>query len=194
MTTRRIFTVGALLLVGALSLWAWAQANSGHSGLDQTAYTANPAARFPVVSGSNLERRKFNLPADFGGDLNLVAVAFLREHQDLVDTWTATAARLTGADPRLRFYELPVLSETNGLFSLFIDGGMRAGIPSKATREVTITLYLDRAKFLKTAGLPGPQTIYVLLVDRAGKIFWRGQGAYTPAQGAALEEAIRANR
>ncbi len=195
MTSGRILTVGALLLVGALSLRAWAQSNTQSSPVpsdsDQTALAANPAARFPVVSGSNLERRRFNLPADFEGDLNLVAVAFLREHQDLVDTWAATAKRLTEANPRLRFYEVPVLSETNGLFSLFIDGGMRAGIPSRATREATITLYLDRAKFLKTAGLPGPQTIYLLLTDRAGKIFWRGQGVYTPAQGAALEEAIR---
>ena len=190
MTSRRILTVGALLLVGSLSLWAWAQANADQSESTQS-LAANPDARFPVVSGSNLERRRFNLPADFEGDLNLVAVAFLREHQDLVDTWTATATRLTEADPALRFYELPLLSETNGLFSLFIDGGMRAGIPSRATREATITLYLDRAKFLKTAGLPGPQTIYLLLTDRAGTIFWRGQGAYTPAQGAALEEAIR---
>jgi hypothetical protein len=209
MTSRRIFTVGALLLVGALVLRAWAQssevpsnevqANEAQVKADQpspdrTALAATPDARFPAVSGSNLERRKFDLPADFGGDLNLVAVAFLREHQDLVDTWAATAKRLTGADARLRFYEVPVLSETNGLFSLFIDGGMRAGIPSRATREATITLYLDRAKFLRAAGLPGPQTIYLLLVDRSGRIFWRGQGAYTPAQGAALEEAIHSAR
>jgi len=149
------------------------------------------AARFPTVSGSNLERRDFNLPADFEGDLNLVAVAFLREHQDLIDTWAATAERLTQADSRLRFYEVPVLSEANGMFSFFIDGGMRAGIPSRATREATITLYTDREAFLKTAGLPGPQTIYLLLTDRTGKIFWRGQGACTEAQSASLEEAIR---
>ncbi|MGY2893090.1 hypothetical protein [Deinococcus sp. UYEF24] len=204
MTSGRILTVGALLLVGALSLRALAQSRSAkarldqytsvHSGANRLAPTSKPDARFPMVSGSNLERRTFNLPADFEGELNLVAVAFLREHQDLVDTWTPTAERLTETDPALRFYEVPVLSEANGMFSFFIDGGMRAGIPSRATREATITLYTDLEKFLKTAGLPGPQTIYLLLTDRAGRIFWRGEGAYTSAQGAALEEAIRRAR
>ena len=159
MTSRSMYTVGALLLVGALSLRLWARPSEARSSSDRMALAATLDARFPVVSGSNLERQHFDLPADFGGDLNLVAVAFLREHQDLVDSWAATASRLTEADPRLRFYEVPVLSETNGQFSLFIDGGMRAGIPSRATREATITLYLDRAKFLQAAGLPGPQTI-----------------------------------
>ncbi|WP_407570657.1 hypothetical protein [Deinococcus altitudinis] len=200
MTSRRIFVVGAALLVGALSLRAWSQSRaararvdryaSQHSGTDQWALASRTAARFPTVSGSNLESRDFNLPADFEGELNLVAVAFKREHQDLIDTWAATAERLTKADSTLRFYEVPVLSESNGMFSFVIDGGMRAGIPSRATREATITLYTDREAFLKTAGLPGPQTIYLLLTDRSGKIFWRGQGAYTEAQGASLEEAI----
>lgn len=201
MTSRRMLAIGAVLLLGALSLRAWAQSRSAkasleryasqHAGTDQWALANSSAARFPTISGSNLERRAFNLPADFEGELNLVAVAFLREHQDLIDTWAETAERLTQADSRLRFYEVPVLSEANGMFSFVIDGGMRAGIPSRATREATITLYTDREAFLKTAGLPGPQTIYLLLTDRSGKIFWRGQGAYTEAQGASLEEAIR---
>jgi len=196
-----MLAIGAVLLVGALSLRAWAQSRSAkasleryasqHAGTDQWALANSAAARFPTISGSNLERRAFTLPADFEGELNLVAVAFLREHQDLIDTWAETAERLTQADSRLRFYEVPVLSEANGMFSFIIDGGMRAGIPSRATREATITLYTDREAFLKTAGLPGPQTIYLLLTDRSGKIFWRGQGAYTEAQGASLEEAIR---
>jgi hypothetical protein len=53
-------------------------------------------------------------------------------------------------------------------------------------------LYLDRLAFLKTAGLPHDRTIYVLLVDRQGKIYWRGDGAFTPELGAALEGAIKA--
>ena len=190
MKTRQAVFVGAVALVSAfLLVQTWARADVG-------AQVARAAATpsFPVVSGSNLERRKFNLPADFEGDLNIVALAFLREHQTLIDTWTATASRLTKADAGLHFYELPVLTETNGLFSLFIDGGMRAGIPDRVARAATITLYTDRARFLKTAGLPGDRTIYVLLVDRQGKIYWRGEGAFTPAQGAALEQAIRANR
>ena len=78
MTSGRILTVGALLLVGALSLRAWAQSNTQSSpvpsGSDQTALAANPAARFPVVSGSNLERRKVLVLQESSLDLGAIEV------------------------------------------------------------------------------------------------------------------------
>ncbi len=190
MNSRWAWAIGGALVFAAVLL----ARGGAQASVSEVHMNGDSSVQFPVVSGSNLERRRYTLPADFEGDLNIVALAFLREHQTLIDTWTATASRLTGADAGLHFYELPVLTETNGLFSLFIDGGMRAGIPAKSAREATITLYLDRAKFLKALDLPTERTIYVLLVDRRGKVYWRGEGAFTPAQGAALEGAIRANR
>ena len=177
------------VLAAAALLTLWGGLGGGDVGAAGESGTP-VGGHFPAVSGSNLERRAYQLPADFEGELNLVALAFLRGHQTLVDTWAPLAQRLTLADPRLRFYELPVLTASNRMFSFMIDGGMRAGIPSRATREATITLYTDVGRFLKTAGLPGPQTIYLLLVDRAGRIYWRGQGAHTPAQEEALREAL----
>jgi len=41
---------------------------------------------FPSVKASNLEKRDFNLPADFEGERNLLLVAFEREQQKDVDT------------------------------------------------------------------------------------------------------------
>jgi hypothetical protein len=108
-----------------------------------------------------------------------------------VNTWLPAVGRLNSKHAGLKFYELPTLSKENGLAKFFIDGGMRAGIPEKATREVTITLYLDRASFLKSIGESSDRTIYTLLVNQKGEILWRGQGAYTKAQEDSLEKVLK---
>jgi hypothetical protein len=145
---------------------------------------------FPNVSGSNLERRTFNLPQDFEGKLNLVALAFEQWQQTDVNSWLPTIGRLRELYPSLQFYELPTLTQFNGLFQGFIDGGMRSGISDKATREVTITLYLDRAAFLRTLEIPDTKAVVLLLVDSEGKIYWRGQGAFDEVQAGGLKQTL----
>ncbi len=190
MNARRLWIPGVLLV----GVWLLARSWDRLSRRSDVGVEPISGSHFPAVAGSNLEGRTYQLPADFEGELNLVAVAFAREHQDLVDTWAPTAARLTAADPRLRFYEVPVLTMANRMFRPFIDGGMRAGIPSRATREATITLYTDRESFIRTIGLPGPETIALMLVDREGRIHWRGEGAWSRARERALEGALLGRR
>jgi ATP10 protein len=160
-------------------------------GVGKIVVSADNTVRFPKVKGQNLEGRTFNLPMDFEAKLNLVAIAFYQNHQDLVNTWLPAVSQLTSKHVGLKFYELPTLSKENGLAKFFIDGGMRAGIPEKATREVTITLYLDRTSFLKSIGETSDRTIYTLLVNQKGEILWRGNGAYTKAQEDALEKVLK---
>jgi hypothetical protein len=145
---------------------------------------------FPAVTGSNLERRKFNLPQDLEGNLNLVALAFEQWQQTDVNSWLPTVANLSNLYPALRFYELPTLTQFNSLFQNVIDGGMRSGIPDKATREATITLYLDRAVFMRSLDIPTTKAIVLLLINKEGKIYWRGQGAFDEAQSESLEQTL----
>jgi ATP10 protein len=160
-------------------------------GVGKVEFKVGDPVRFPNVNGANLEGRKFNLPEDFEAQLNLVAIAFYGSHQELVNTWLPAVDRLKRQYSALKFYELPTLSKENSLARGFIDGGMRAGIPDRATREVTITLYLDRAAFLKSIGETSDRTIYTLLVNRQGEILWRGQGAHTAAQEESLGKVLK---
>lgn len=135
--------------------------------------------RFPEVTGSNLERRRFHLPQDLEGDLNLLFLAFWQRHQSLVDSWMPLANRLQGQHEELAAYELPVIQSRFKLSQWFIDSGMRAGIPDRRVREHTITLYLDKAPFLDSLDIADESTIHVLVVDRAGRVVWRTSGAWS---------------
>lgn len=148
--------------------------------------------RFPSVEGSNLEGRHFALPKDFEGELNIVLVAFRREQQDDVDTWVPFLTSMAATHPRVKAYELPTLNRSYRLVRRFIDGGMARGIPAKATRETTITLYIDKAPFKMALGITAEDRIVTLLVSRDGRVLWRGDGRHSERAAADLASAINA--
>ena len=146
--------------------------------------------QFPTVAGKNLERNRFHLPRDLEGTLNVLLIAFQRWHQSLVDTWIPLLQQMEKKYPGFRYYELPTLQELNPLSRVFINEGMRAGIPDPTARERTITLYIDKLGFRQALDLPHEEDIYVLLVDRQGQILWRVAGELTPEKAESLVSAI----
>ena len=147
--------------------------------------------RMPAVSGSNLQRERLNLPEDLEGEWNLVLIAFQQWHQRQVDTWIPFVRRMEETYPAVRYYELPTIQRLNALARTFINEGMRAGIPDPVARERTITLYVDKGAFRAALDLPDEDNIYVLLLDRQGRVLWRAEGAFTPDKGESLAEALR---
>lgn len=146
--------------------------------------------QFPKVEGSNLEGRRFSLPTDFAGELNIVLVAFRREQQNDVDTWVPFLKATAAKHPTVRAYELPTLNRSYRMVRGFIDGGMARGIPEKATRETTITLYIDKTPFKKALGINTEDAIVALLVSRDGRVLWRADGRHTADAAADLAAEI----
>ena len=146
--------------------------------------------RFPRVEGSNLEGRRFSLPSDFEGELNIALVAFRREQQADVDTWVPFLKSIAAKHAGLKAYELPTLNRSYRMVRGFIDGGMARGIPAKATRETTITLYIDKAPFKKALGITAEDRIVTLLVSRDGRVLWRGDGRHTEGRRCRHQDSI----
>jgi hypothetical protein len=147
--------------------------------------------QWPAVSGSNLQRKKLNLPEDLQGERNLVFVAFQQWQQKQVDSWLPFARQMEATHPGVRYYELPTIQRLNALARTFINEGMRAGIPDSVARERTITLYVDKVAFREALDLPAEENIYILLLDRQGAVLWRAEGAFTPEAGESLLEVLR---
>lgn len=150
---------------------------------------AGSLGRFPAESGENLNGKRFDLPRDFEGRLNLVVVAFQRQQQRDVDGWMPFLKTLAKDRDDLRIYELPTLGRRYRIMRPIIDGGMRGGIPDTKVRATTITLYIDKTPFRRALQLPDEDQIYVLAVDREGKVHARAAGLLTPESGAAFSRA-----
>ncbi|HEX7556887.1 MAG TPA: hypothetical protein VF338_09700 [Leptolinea sp.] len=145
---------------------------------------------FPTVSGTNLLREKLTLPRDFKGTYNLVFVPFEQWQQKEVDSWMVLAQELEQKFAGMVYYELPTIQTRNSLYKMFINEGMRAGIPNPKTRERTITLYLDKADFRAAMDMTDEEHIYVLVVDCQGREFFRIRGPYSRDGEAALRQIV----
>lgn len=136
---------------------------------------ANKNDHFPKITGIDLDGKKQNLPFAFKNKLNLVVVAFKREQQVEVDTWIKEIEPILKENPNLSFYEIPLIYEISHFGRMWINNGMRFGIPSEIARKRTITVYIDREKFFKITKMD-ENKIYALLINGAGEILWRIEG------------------
>lgn len=144
----------------------------------------------PKLSGRNLEDRRVTLPDDLTSDTNLLCIGYQRWHQTLIDGWTVPAQQLMREYQQLAVYELPVFESVYRLFRSFIDGGMRLGIPSKAVRETTITIYTNIRAFNQALAIPDTETIAVLLVDLKGRVLWQTRGSFEPEKFSELHQVV----
>ncbi len=150
--------------------------------------------QFPKVSGSNLEGRRYRLPGDLEGELNLLFIPFQRWHQDWVDTWVPFARELQAEIQGLRYYELPTLPRMNPFYRMSLDLGMKMGIPDRAAREATITLYLDKDAYRQALQISSEDTIVVLLIDRTGTVLWRTEGPFDDSKAAELRALLSSHQ
>ena len=145
---------------------------------------------FPRVEGKALTGDKFEVPGDLGRARNLILVAFLREHQEDIDTWIPRADSLETALEDFTFYEFPILPQMNAVSRWFIYRGMRGGITSDTARERTVTFHLDKETFRKSLGIESEDYISVFLVNAEGTVLWRTTGKWSREKEEELRKAL----
>lgn len=150
-----------------------------------------PASTFPEVEGKNLDGRKFILPRDFEGRLNIVFVAFQREQQLAVNTWLPMATLLEDIHKGLEYYELPVHSGMNPILRWFLKHAMRMGIRYPGSRNKTINVYTDKDPFCRALGISSEDNIHVLVLDDEARIVWRCEGSCDVEKAEKLSDFIK---
>jgi hypothetical protein len=145
---------------------------------------------FPEVAGKNLKRIKHNFPQDFPAKYTIVLIAFWRHQQQHIDTWLPFAAQLEDKYQNLAYVELPVIYEMGSIRQFMLNEGMRAGIPDEKAREKTITLYLDKPRFLEQLGIDSENEIQIMLVGEDGEILWHDTGLFSSEKGEALNQIL----
>jgi hypothetical protein len=148
---------------------------------------------FPDVSGSNLDGKRFNLPRDFKGKVNIVIIVFKREQTDLIEQWAGPLKDIMKADLSIEVYELPTLGSSYSPFRWWIDGSMRASILDEEARRRTITIYTNKRNFKALLEIPNEETIYIFLVDKEGMIISRVQGDFTEEKYRQLQNTVGIN-
>jgi hypothetical protein len=141
---------------------------------------------FPQLGARDLDGCEVVLPAGLPGEWNVVIVAFRRQQQDLVDSWVPWLEERAAVMSWLRFVELPAIGLQWQPARSAIDGGMAAASRGQQTRRRTLTVYTDLRRVTAPLGIGDRSTIWLFLVDRAGRVRWRGSGGWDAATAAAL--------
>lgn len=150
---------------------------------------ANKNSYFPKITGIDLDGKKQELPSVFKNKFNLVIVAFKREQQAEVDTWIKAIEPILKENSNLSFYEIPLIYELSTFSRMWINNGMRLGIPNQVARKRTITVYTNREEFFRITQMQEDK-IYALLIDANGKILWKSEGIAKNANIAAVKKMI----
>ena len=146
--------------------------------------------RFPTIQTRDLEGADRTLPDGLPLGPRVLLLPFQRWHQLLVDGWSRALDPVRAEYRALSVWEVPALSQHYAMGRLFIDGGMRAGIPDLDVRLHTLTAYIDLPALTEALDLPSLDTVYVFLLDTDGEILWRGSGPVDEAGVASLGRAL----
>ena len=134
---------------------------------------------FPEVRGKNLKGETIAIPEHFKGKPTLVLVGYTQMAQFDIDRWILGALQ---AEVKAGIVEIPTItSMMPQMVQGFIDNGMRKGIPQTDWASV-VTIYEDAPKIIAALGNDRPQSAYVVLLDKDGRITWSTNAGYSPGK------------
>ena len=133
--------------------------------------------RLPELRGELLTGREVVLPQLSEGRVTLLLLGFTYKSRFAVEAWAERFRAQFRSDPRVTFYEAPMIGGMARLARWFIDSGMRRGTPAEDYEHV-VTVYRHTDSWKKRVRFADPDAAYLILLDRTGKVAWRHQGAF----------------
>jgi len=130
---------------------------------------------FPKITAYSLAKTEVRLPDMAIGKVTLIAIAFVRQAQEMLDSWSIPFEDRFSNKANYIYYEIPMLDGIWKLFRGSIDGGMRAGIPNEKHTNV-LTHYGNYSDYTSYLLIDNLNNGYVFLLDKKGIIRFKGMG------------------
>ena len=123
----------------------------------------------PPLKGEFLTGRTANLPEAAQGKVALLALGFSYDSRTAVEEYVKRFRKDFGSDPRVTFFEVPMIGGMARMGKWFIDSGMRKGTP-KADHEHVITVYGGVDPWKKSLGVTDTMKAFLILLDAKGVV------------------------
>jgi hypothetical protein len=136
-----------------------------------------------------LTGRTADLPQAASGRVALLLLGFTYDSRFAVEAWGKRFREQFEADPRVTFYEIPMIGGMARLAKWFIDSGMRRGTPT-ADQENVITVYGGTDAWKQRVAFRDPNAAYPILIDQKGKVAWRYAGGFSEEPYRALSSEV----
>ena len=144
----------------------------------------------PKLQGEYLTGRKATLPADASGRVSLLLFGFTYQSRFQVEPWAKRFRNEFEKNPKVTFYEIPMIGGMARMGKWFIDSGMRRGTP-KADQENVITVYGGTDVWKTLVGFKAEDAAYLVLLDARGNVAWVHAGPVDETAFQVLAEKVR---
>jgi len=131
----------------------------------------------PELRGEFLTGKTAVLPQAASGRVALLVLGFTYDSRFAVEAWAKRFSGQFEIDPRVTFYEMPMIGGLARLGKWFIDSGMRRGTPQADYGHV-ITVYGGTDLWKQGVGFRDPNAAYLILLDGSGRVAWRYAGGF----------------
>ncbi len=131
----------------------------------------------PALKGEYLTGRTAVLPGAASGRVALLLLGFSYDSRLAVEAWTKRFRARFGKEPKVTFYEIPMIGGMARMGKWFIDGGMRRGTP-KADHENVITVYGGTDSWKERLGFKDSKAAHVILLDQSGHVVFLRAGGF----------------
>ncbi len=146
----------------------------------------------PTIAAEALDKTTLTLPAQLEGRQNLLLLSWARDQKTQLDTWTAVSQALQHTQADFRVYRMLVSMPENALYRWWDNASLRTQETDPDLLHWSVPLYTDKVALRQALGIAANEhAVAAVLVDRAGHVLWKAQGASTAATRASLLEAAR---
>jgi hypothetical protein len=141
--------------------------------------------QLPPLKGEFLTGRTAVLPQVASGRVALLMLGFTYDSRFQVEAWAKRFRQDFDTEPKVTFFEIPIIGGIARMGKWFIDSGMRRGTP-KADHENVVTVYGGTDEWKQRVGFRDPKAAYLILIGPSGKVVWRYAGSLDQQRYSAL--------
>jgi hypothetical protein len=145
--------------------------------------------QFPTLTAQTLAQETLLVPGGFPAERTLALIAFRGTQRAHIDGWV-TGLNLQ-ADPSIAWVRMPVLNDPgNTAARSAIETKLLSRYPAASERARMVPVFTDRERFIRAAGLNGPDQVYAVVINRDGEVLARAEGAFDADKAINLRETL----
>ncbi|MBX2801282.1 MAG: hypothetical protein KTR31_26630 [Myxococcales bacterium] len=146
------------------------------------------AQNLPSVSTETLAGDAIELPSGLKADRTVLVISFEREHQEVSNAWRPHLSSMASAG-KVDWLELPFMDVSTPM-QLVISTAMKATISDDEARSHIAVVWSSADSVRSALGISSADEVAIVVVDKAGALQWKGSGAPTDANVAAVKAAL----
>jgi hypothetical protein len=153
---------------------------------------ASVMGRLPDFMSRTLgQKNPVTVPDGLPSDRTLALITFQKEQRSQAETWI-TGLNLRN-DPSITWMRMPVINDPGDIPGRHaVENKLLNHYPADAEQANLVPVFIDKARFARSAGLSGPDHVFAVVLNRNGDVLARAEGAFDASKAESLLETLKA--